>query len=1031
MPKKTTTRAKKITTLSRPKPVGSFPKLEESLLKLWAKERTFERSLERTKRGKRFVFYDGPPYATGKPHTGHLLPGTLKDVVPRFKTMQGRYVERRFGWDCHGLPVEYELEKELGIKRRQEIEEMGIGTFNDKCRSIVLRFTKEWEKVTRRLGRWADFENDYKTMDPDYMESVWHVVKALYEKDLLYEGRQSMHICPRCATPLSNFEVALGYADRNDPAVFVKFPLATDPYTAFVAWTTTPWTLPGNVLLAVNPEFRYVEVEHDGERLIVAKSLLKATFGEHAKVRRTVPARELVGKKYAAPFPVAGLKGRHYQVVADGSVTADEGTGILHVAPAFGEEDMRIGKREKAPLVQHITITGEVTDPFDRYHGMPALEANDPILRDLRRAGRLLRKESATHSYPHCWRCDTPLLNYATRSWFVSVGKLKKRLVKENKSVNWTPEHVRDGRFGQWLDGARDWAISRYRFWGTPIPIWRCGNGHLEVIGSRAELKRRSGQAPKDLHRQHVDPITFKCTECKEKMHRIEDILDVWFDSGSMPFAQRHYPFEHKRDFTDKYYPADFISEAADQTRGWFYTLHVLGVAMTNRKAYRNVVLLGLILAEDGRKLSKRLKNFPELDPFFAEYGADAIRLCLMMQPIVRGEAARFSERAVGEVLRNFTGTLFNAYSFHATYAAIDKWKVSPPPAKPKHLLDRWVLARLDGLTRDVTDALERYDMLAAGRELYGFVDELSNWYVRRSRRRFWKSADDRDKREAFATLHHVLVTFCRLAAPFTPFITDHIHRKLTGESVHLAQWPSSGSQPRDAALLRQMQQARRAVRLGLAARSQAEVRVRQPLAAAYGPKLASPEIVEMVKAELNVKDYRTFDETDGSFGRTARPVPKEVAKVAGDRTQSVIKDIKAGGYRRGKDGTYVVGTVALPAEAVELRYEKRGHVTESSGALTVSLDTNLNPALVEEGLAREVIRHVQEFRKESGLNVEDRITLMLATDASELSKAIEEHRDLIAGEALARSLAFGDPSGKVKRVDIGKHALRMALKRA
>ncbi|HEY8109061.1 MAG TPA: isoleucine--tRNA ligase [Patescibacteria group bacterium] len=1021
---------KKITVLKKPRPIDSFPQLEESLLKLWNKERTFEQSLKRTKRGKRFVFYDGPPYATGKPHTGHLLPGTLKDVVPRFKTMQGRYVERRFGWDCHGLPVEYELEKELGIKRRQEIEEMGIGTFNDKCKSIVLRFTKEWEKVTTRLGRWVDFEDDYKTMDPDYMESIWHIVKTLYEKDLLYEGRQSMHICPRCATPLSNFEVALGYADRNDPAVFVKFPLATDPYTAFVAWTTTPWTLPGNVLLAVNPDLRYVEVKQGNEKLIVAESRLEHTFGKGAKVLRTISARQLVGKQYAAPFPVAGLEGKHYRVVADASVTADEGTGVLHVAPAFGEDDMRIGKREGAPLVQHITINGEVTEPFDRYHGMPALEANEPIIADLKRAGRLLRKESVTHSYPHCWRCDTPLLNYATRSWFVSVKKLKERLVKENKEINWTPEHVRDGRFGQWLEGARDWAISRYRFWGTPIPIWRCGNGHLEVIGSRAELKQRSGKAPADLHRQHVDRITFRCKECKEEMRRIEDILDVWFDSGSMPFAQQHYPFEHRQDFAKDYYPADFISEATDQTRGWFYTLHVLGTAMTGRKAYRNVVLLGLILAEDGRKLSKRLKNFPELDPFFAEYGADAIRLCLMMQPIVRGEAARFSEKAVGEVLRNFTGTLFNAYSFLATYAAVDKWKVSPPPAKPKHVLDRWVLARLDELTRSVTDALERYDMLAASRELYGFVDELSNWYIRRSRRRFWKSGDEADKRQAFATLHHVLVTFCRLAAPFAPFITDHVHRELTGESVHLADWPKD-DKARDAALLKQMQQARQAVRLGLAARSQAGIRVRQPLTAAYGPKLASPEIAAMVAEELNVKDYHPFDEEDESFGRTARPVPKAVATVAGDRTQAVLRDIKAGKFKRDPDGSYAVGTVKLPADAVELRFEKRGHVTESDGTTTVSLDTDLTPALVGEGLAREVIRHVQEFRKESGLNVEDRITLTLSSDASELSKAVESYRDLIAEETLARTLALGDVSSKAKQVDVGKHSLRMALKRA
>ncbi len=1025
--------------LTPPKPVPSFPALEERILKRWERERTFERSLQQTAQGKRFTFYDGPPYATGKPHTGHLLPGTVKDVIPRFKTMQGRFVERRFGWDCHGLPVEYELEKELGITRRQEILDMGIGKFNDRCREIVLRFTKEWKQVTRRLGRWVDFKDDYKTMDPDYMESIWWVVKTLWEKQLLYEGRRSMHVCPRCATPLSNFEVALGYADRKDPAVYVKFPLVDQPDVSLVAWTTTPWTLPGNVLLAVNEKIGYVRVRYRDELLVVAESRLKETFPDGAfEVVGKVSAKSLVGKRYAPPFPVPGLEGTHYQVVSDDSVTASEGTGILHVAPAFGEDDMRIGEREGAPLVQHISITGEVGKPFDRYHGMGALESNEPLIRDLKQSGRLLRKETITHPYPHCWRCDTPLLNYATNSWFVAVTKLKDRLVRENRGIRWVPEHVRDGRFGQWLEGARDWSISRYRFWGTPIPIWRCENGHLTVIGSRDELAERSGARPDDLHRQHVDPITFPCEECSAEMRRIEDVLDVWFDSGSMPFAQRHYPMEHAEDFKD-HYPADFISEAADQTRGWFYTLHVLGAGVMGQKAYRNVVLLGLILAEDGRKLSKRLKNFPDLDPLFARHGADAIRLYLMMQPVVRGEAARFSEQAVAEVARNFTGTLYNAYSFLATYAAVDSWSVAPPPPRPVHVLDRWILSRMTDLNRKTTAALEEYDLMRASRELYGFVDELSNWYIRRSRRRFWKSGDDRDKREAFATLHHVLVTFCELAAPFAPFITDHIYRELTGKtSVHLVTWPTSRRR-RAGKIEEEMALAREAVSLGLAARSQARIRVRQPIGhvriTTINPahSIRNKDIVRIIGEELNAK---TVDVSAGTSGTAAtvryHPNFAVIGPLAGSDAQVVGQAITAGKVRQTPDGWSAAG-VDLPPEAVRHSFEARGDsVVEGNARLVVSLDITMTEELRREGLARELIRHFQELRKQAGLSVDDRITAGVETDDPELERTIDLHRDLITGETLARSLGSEIPRAYVSRhVRIGDKRLAIGLRRA
>ena len=1024
-----------------PKTDVSFPKLEEATLRTWKREGTFAQSLQQTKRGRRYTFYDGPPFATGLPHYGHLLQGTIKDVIPRFRTMQGRYVERRFGWDCHGLPVEYELEKELGIKNRQDILDMGVGKFNQACRKIVLRYTKEWEKSTFRLGRWIDFRNDYKTMDPDYMESIWWVVKQLWEKSLLYEGRRAMQICPRCATPLSNFEVSLGYADRDDPSAYVGLPLRHDPAVSLLVWTTTPWTLPGNVLAAVNKHLTYVEVETGrGQRYVLAEARLGAVFPNHDyTLRRTLPAEELIGQQYEPPFPKRNLTGTSYEVVAADAVTADEGTGLLHVAPAFGEEDMEIGRRENAAFIQHIDITGTVTDAAPRYRGLQALAANEPIIADLKKSGRLLRKEMVRHSYPHCWRCDTPLLNFATTSWFVAVTKLKPQLLAENEKIDWTPAHVKHGRFGKWLEGARDWSISRNRFWGNPLPIWRCDNPdgeHITVIGSRDELEKLSDQRPKDLHKQFVDKITFDCPECGAKATRIEDVLDCWFESGSMPYAKEHYPFEHKRDFR-QLFPADFIAEALDQTRGWFYTLHVLGVALFDSPTFLNVVTTGLIQAEDGKKMSKRLNNYPEPEKIFDKYGADALRLYLMTEPIVRGDDLRFREKGVEEVMRNFSSTLYNVYSFFATYATVDGWE---PPVKPSatspratNVLDRWILSRLQSVTSEVTDALECNDLMTAGRASLEFLDELSNWYVRRSRRRFWKSEDDRDKARAYATLYEVLTTFLRLAAPLTPFITDHLYRKLTGESVHLATWPKASKTRVDAALEKQMALAREVTRLGLAARSTANVKVRQPLAEVYGPRIQNKEIVQIVTDELNVKRYGDFSQVSGSFQTIAHPRPKVIAPLAGNRTQEVIRAVKDGQYRTNRDGTYAVGKLTLPDEAIDVHYARAGsQVVEGSSRATVSLETKLDRELLDEGRAREIIRLFQELRKESGLKVSDRITACVTTDDPDLERVLAEHRQLIVGEILARSLEpIPNAGDNAKSVTVDGTPLTIALTRA
>ena len=1012
--------------IAKPVPNVSFPSVEADILKQWETEQTFQQSLDQTADGNRFTFYDGPPFATGLPHYGHLLQGTIKDVVPRFRTMQGYAVERRFGWDTHGLPVEYELEKEQGISSRQEILEMGVDAFNEACRSIVLRHTGEWQRITERLGRWIDFDNAYRTLDPGFMESVWWVVKTLWEKDLLYEGKKAMQICPRCATPLSNFEVSQAYTDRTDDTAYAIFPLVNDP-RKLVAWTTTPWTLPANILLAVGPKLKYVEVEYDGDTYVVAQERVTATFGEGARIGKVVKPTELIGKRYEALFSQGELDGKHYEVVGADAVTDDEGTGILHVAPAFGEEDLAIGEHEGAAFFQHIDITGQVTAAVPQYEGKSALAANESILADLKHAGRLLRHETISHSYPHCWRCGTPLLNFATASWFVAVTKLKGRLLEENQQVVWTPSHLKDGRFGKWLEGARDWSISRNRFWGNPLPIWRCGNGHLTVIGSRDELEKLSGARPQDLHKHHVDQITFDCPECGGEAKRIEDVLDCWFESGSMPYAKVHYPFEHANDFAN-FFPADFIAEGIDQTRGWFYTLHVLGVALMDSRAYHHVVTTGTILAEDGQKMSKSKQNYPDPAQVFKEHGADAMRLYLLSSPVVRGDDIRFSGGEVGELSRRFLGTLYNSYVFLATYLPPD-WKPATTPMTPVHLMDRWLSTRVAAAIQTVTDALETNQLMEAAREVVAVVDDLSNWYIRRSRRRFSRNPDLTDQTQAFQTLYEALLTLCRLSAPLTPFLTDHLHRQLTGTSVHLAKWPDAPTKL-DTRILSEMAAARETVRLGLAARASAKLRVRQPLAAAYGPSLTDPEIVETILAELNVKEYHTFEEASGDFTTQAHPDPKMVAAIAKDRTQQILQAIKDGNFTTEPSGTHRVGKLSLPAEAIELRYlPSSGFAIESSATTHIALATDLTDELRQEAAARELIRAFQELRKDTGLAVTDQIAAGIEADSDTVKRLLESHQDLIQTEIGARSLEYGNRAGdNVSEVELDGSVVTISL---
>lgn len=1008
--------------LQKPAASVSFPELEQTILARWAADQTFQASLDRNDPERRFTFYDGPPFATGRPHYGHLLQATIKDVIPRFKTMQGFYVERRFGWDCHGLPVEYELEKERGIRSRQEILEMGIDVFNEACRGIVQRHAGEFQEKTERIGRWVDFEHDYKTMDPDYMESIWWVVKTLHQKGLLYEGRKAMHICPRCATPLSNFEVSQAYRDRQDPAVYVTFPLASDPKRSLVAWTTTPWTLPGNVLVAVDPALSYSEVIHRGKQLIMATSRLTAVLGEEPyELVGEFLGATIVGEIYLPLFPVEGLTGKHYEVVPEPRISAEEGSGILHVAPAFGEDDLALGEAVGAAFLRHVDMTGHIIAPADpRYVGKEVLDANSAIIADLKHAGRVLRHDTISHSYPHCWRCDTPLLNYTTDSWFVAVTKLKDRLLEENQHINWIPEHIRDGRFGKWLEGARDWSISRHRFWGNPLPVWRCSAHpeHLVVVGSRDELEQFSGHRPDDLHKHFVDKIVFPCADCDGEMNRVEDVLDCWFESGSMPYAEQHYPFENADEFPGQF-PADFIAEGLDQTRGWFYTLHVLGVALQDSRAFQNVMTTGLVLAEDGKKMSKSLKNYPDPTALFDTYGADALRLYLLTSPIVRGDNLRFAERGVAETVRSYSLTLWNCYSFLATYAEVEHWKVVAPPPQPENVLDRWILSRLQSVTVAITNHLESYALMEAAREAQEFLEELSNWYVRRSRRRFWKSADSADTAEAFATLHHMLVTFCQLTAPLTPFLSDEIYRLLTGEpSVHLTQWPEAAASRQDSPLEARMSETRQAVTLGLAAREKAGLRLRQPIAAVVvtgvSPALSEDTTLQAIlQEELNAKQVLRQEASGDGIEKAFTPVPGVIGPLTGDDAQAIIQAVKRGEVTVQDDGSYSVGGATLPADAVKQHWHSTNpdFALESDGRISVSIDTRLDDSLRQEGLARELIRHFQDLRKEAGLAVENRIRASVISNDASITAAATEHDTLIAGEILASSLEVGDES--------------------
>ncbi len=1036
-------------------PKVNFPEMEENILKFWEDKDIFQKSIDQRDGNEEFVFYDGPPFATGLPHFGHFVPGTIKDIIPRYHTMKGKKVERRFGWDCHGLPVEYEIEKSLGITGKTEIEEYGVAKFNEACRSIVLRYTSEWERIVKRMGRWVDFENDYKTMEPDYMESIWWVIKQLWDKELLYEGYKILPYSPALSTPLSNFEVNLGgYQEVVDPAVTVKFRVEGEKNTYFLAWTTTPWTLPSNLALAFGEDITYVKVRDGNEYYILAKERLSAYYRseEEYEIVEEKPGREYVGIKYEPLFPYFSELHSNdaFRTIISEHVTTEDGTGIVHTAPGFGEEDYAALKDSDVPVICPIDaecrFTGEVHD----FEGMFVKDADDPIMKKLKEEGKLVKKEKYRHSYPFCYRTKKPLIYRAVSSWFVDVDRIKQNMLDANDKINWVPDHLKKGRFGKWLEGAREWAISRNRYWGNPIPVWKCdGSDYIEVISSRKELEEKSGKKVTDLHKHYVDELTWPSPDGKGTMRRIPDVLDCWFESGSMPYAQNHYPFENKEWF-ERNFPADFICEGLDQTRGWFYTLTILAAALFDQPAFMNVVVNGLVLAEDGKKMSKSERNYSDPVDVINNFGADALRLFLMHSAVVKAEDLRYSDEGVREVLKSVMIPLWNAYSFFVTYANIDGYQPSgdPKPDAPENPLDRWILSEAERLVGEVTEQLESYDLQKAIDPILRFIDLLNNWYIRRSRRRFWRSENDPDKMQAYGTLYSVLMKLIHVAAPIVPFITEEIYQNLRSdnmpESVHLADYPVEDSSLRDNDLEQKMAITRQAVSMGRALRSMHNYKIRQPLKAIYlvtrdsTEKKVLREMEDIIREELNVKDVLFKENEEDLVVYSAKPNYKALGKKLGKHMKSVAKKIEAltmNEIQSLMEGAtlyldYDGGSMELTLDGIVVqRTEKENVRVINEGSLTVGLDTEITEELKNEGMVRDIVRSIQNMRKDRGFEVTDRIYLFIDGPDS-VKTAIESFEDHLMQETLAEGYSW-KADGGAEQIECGDETCKVGLKKA
>lgn len=1189
-------------------PKKPFPKTEHEILDFWEREGIFEESVVTRKSKPKYVFFDGPPFANGLPHYGHILANALKDAVTRYWTMRGYYVPRVNGWDCHGLPVEYEIEKELKISGKKDIEKMGVAKFNKACRQSVFRYTEEWEKLLKRIARWVDFEHSYATLENEYMESIWWVFKEIWKKGMVYQGYKCIHICPRCETPLSNFEVTLGYKDIAELSVYIRLKVKGEKDTSVLAWTTTPWTLPGNVALAVGKDITYIKAKlPSGEKVIVGKDR-QQILGEGFEVLEEMKGKDLVGLKYEPLFDIKELQNEHsHKIILADFVTTEDGTGIVHTAGMYGEDDFNACKANNIPLVHTVDEAGKFNKLVKKWEGQFVKTTDLKIAQDLEERGLLFKKETVKHSYPHCWRCDTPLLNYAAKAWFIRVTDIKDKLLKNNKKIHWVPEHIQEGRFGKWLSGVRDWNISRNRFWGCPMPIWECECGNKKCLGSLKELRENStggntffvvrhGEAEQnkerilnsdptksyhltkegrlqvqkaanklrekevdmifcsnfpraqetaqiiaetlkadvtfdnklnehdmgvwsgkgeqeyvrsfadlqerfykkteggesfeevekrviefvnylnrkysgkrivivthgnviraisryfdrlsveetfnfkpelaaiyeykagnlplndgklDLHKPYIDEVSLLCEKCGEKMRRIPEVLDCWFESGAMPYAQLHYPFENKKEFEENF-PAHFIAEGLDQTRGWFYTLHVLSTILFDKPAFNNVIVNGILLAANGEKLSKRKKNYPDPNALFETYGVDSMRFFLYSSTAPLAEDVRFSEKHVEEIVKKFTLTLWNTYSFFVTYANIDGFSpnsvtLSSSKGDKLNKLDEWILSELHAMTIEVTEAMNDYQFTKATRPMMDFVDNLSNWYVRRSRRRFWKSESDTDKLQAYQTLHTVLVTFSKLLAPFMPMTAEAIFKNLTGEkSVHLADWPIADKKMIKKGLNEEIRLVRKIVSLALRIRAKQNLKVRQPLANVLIalPGNVSQKTVEsyrdVILEELNVKNIKF--ESEGALAERSIVVdPRKIGPKFGPETQQIIKACKAGEFEIKKDGSVkVANNWELSAGEVCVGYKgKEGVDVESEDCILVGLDTVITKELEQEGVVREIVRFLQELRKKADYKISDRIYVYVDAP-KEIQDAVTRFADFIKRETLAIELQEG-----------------------
>ena len=1041
-------------------PQPSFPEVERRVLELWRREKVFRRSVEERPMGEdgsnEYVFYDGPPFANGLPHYGHLITSYIKDIIPRYQTLRGRRVERRFGWDCHGLPAELEAEKELGVSGRSQIQDYGIDRFNDYCRTSVLRYTEQWQETVTRAARWVDFKNDYKTLYPEYMESLLWALKQLWDRGLLYEGYRVMPYSWAAQTPLSNFETRMddSYRERQDPAVTVHFELVPesgdDLPTDLLAWTTTPWTLPSNLALAVGPEIEYDLFEIEGRRVILGAGAAAGFERELEGARPVgrVRGASLVGRSYRPLFPFFEDQEGAFRVLGADFIDTEEGTGIVHMAPGFGEEDMAACEAAGIGIVCPVDDAGCFTPEVEPWSGLQVFDANPKIIRDLRDRGRLFRHETIVHSYPHCWRTDTPLIYRAMNSWYVRVTAFNERMVELNQQIEWIPGHVRDGLFGKWLEGARDWSISRNRFWGTPLPIWKSDNPEyprIDVYGSLDEIEADFGVRPTDLHRPFIDELVRPNPDDptgNSQMRRIPEVLDCWFESGSMPFAQVHYPFENK-DWFENHFPADFITEYMAQTRGWFYTMMVLSTALFDRPPFRNCICHGVVLDEDGKKLSKRLKNYPDPLEVFDSIGSDPLRWFLVSSPVMRGGELRIDRdgKQIADSARAVIHPVWNAYGFFCLYANTDGIR-GRFRSDASGLLDRYVLAKTRQLVEDLARDLDAYEISAACQRAVSHVDALNNWYIRRSRPRFWREADareDTDKQDAYDTLYTVLVTLCRALSPLLPLITEEIYRGLTGEaSVHLSDWPDPDALVRDEALVGEMDRVREVCSAALALRATHEVRVRQPLAelvvAGSGTGALAP-YAELIADEVNVKSVRFTEEIEAYATFRLQVNARAVGPRLGGDTKNVIQASKRGEWRDLGEGRIEVGDHTLVSGEFDLLLQPReGIACEALGGneAIVILDLAIDDELLQEGMARDVVRTVQQARKEAGLHVSDRISLHL--DLPEAFQAsVDRFRDYVAEQTLATEIQPLEETSEVSRSEaqLGGATLRIGVRRS